>query len=198
MLVIYVVVALAGFGIAYFIKMTYFPPKQTTSPQAVSKITPVPTLPGWKIYTNSSDNITFSYPPTDTIKTSSLGFSVTSLTLTQANGNLDFQIIMLPKVLAQAAGQDFDGYSAMPDNTSKVIKSPFSRDNTTETFTKIDNRSVNGLQAIDFQSISSNAPAGAQLEIGTIVESGNNVTMISTGKSNQTNLEQILSSFRSL
>jgi len=194
MLFLYAIIAVVGFGIAYFVKTTFFQAKQAVP--KVSSITPLPTQPGWKTYTNSSVKITFSYPPTDTVKTSSYGFGVTSLMLSQTNGDVDLQMLLLPKTLAQTVGQDFDGYYAMQDNTSKVIKSPLSQDNATETFTKIDNRSINGLKALDYQSVSSNAKPDAQPEIGTFIQAGSNLILISTGKSNKTALEQMLESFR--
>jgi hypothetical protein len=192
---IYVALAVAGFVVAYMVK-TYFLPKTApvTAPN-ISRVTPVQTPNGWKTYTNGDLKITFSYPSSESIKTSSYGFGVTSVSLQDARGNTDFQILLLPKSLAQAVGQDFDSYYAMQDNTTKVIKSPLSQDNTTEKFTKIRNRSVNGLQALDYQSLASSAPAGAQPEIGTFIAAGNNLILISTDSSNKTQLEEMLTSF---
>jgi hypothetical protein len=196
-ILVYVVIAVAGFFIAYFIKEAIFQKQQIDPPPTpiMSNITPVPKPSDWRVYANSSYKLKFSYPPQDTIKSKSYGFGVTSLILDTTNGTLDFQILIMPKTLASAVGQNFDGYYTMPDNTSKVIKSPMSSDNTTETFTKIRDRSVNGNQAIDYQSISSNAQKGTQPEIGTFIQTGDNLVLISTGKSNKMKLEQLLSSF---
>src|SRR6266568_6836672 len=108
---------------------------------------------------------------------------------------MTIQILLLPKSLAQTVGQDFDSYYAMADHATKVIKNPLSQDNTTEKFTKIRNRTVNGLQALDYQSLASNAPVGSQPEIGTFIVAGSNLILISTGEDNKTELEEMLSSF---
>jgi len=192
---IYIAIAVAGFLIAYIVKKDFLPNSVPATAPAVSKTTPVPTPGGWKKYTNTDNKITFSYPPNDILKASSYGFGVTSVAITDAQGNTDFQILLLPKSLAQTVGQNFDDYYAMQNNTTKVIKSPMSQDNTTDKFTKIRNRSVNGLQALDYQSIASNASPGTKPEIGTFISTGNNLILISTDGSNKTNLEKMLSSF---
>jgi hypothetical protein len=196
MLLIYVGIAVGGFVVAYIVKHDFFSSNTTVIlTPTPSKVKQVQSPASWKTYTNTDDKLTFSYPPTDNIKTSSLGFGVTSIALVTVNGDADFQILLLPKALAQTVGQNFDGYYAMPDNTTKVIKSPLSQDNTTEQFTKIRNRTVNGLQALDYQSLASNAPAGSQPEIGTFIVAGGNLILFSTEKSNKTELEEMLSSF---
>jgi len=83
----------------------------------------------------------------------------------------------------------------MSDNASKVIKSPLSQDNVTDTVTKIDNRAVNGLQAVDYQSIPSNAKPDSQPGIGTIIQAGSNVILISTGKAIKKIWSKFFSSF---
>jgi hypothetical protein len=193
-ILIYIAVAIAGFLIFYIVKKDFLYPNPK-APQATI-ISPVPTIPGWKTYTNTENNISFTYPTRDTLQSKSYGFGVTSVTLQTTGGNSDFQVLILPQSLAQAVGQDFSSYYSMQDNTSKVIKSPLSQDNNTnEAFTKIRNRSVDGLEAVDYQSIASNAPAGAKPEIGTFIQAGNNLILFSTGESNKMKLEQIVSSF---
>jgi hypothetical protein len=195
MILVYVGIAIGGFVLAYVVKHDFLSRNEAVIPTpTVSNVKPIQAPANWKIYTNTNDKLKFLYPPADIIKTSSLGFGVTSVSLQAANGNLDFQIMLLPKSLAQAIGQDYDGFYAMPDNTTKEIKSPLSQDNTTEKFTKIRNRSVNGLQALDYTSLASNAPS-SQPEIGTFVVAGSNLVLFSTGKSNKATLEKMLSSF---
>lgn len=169
----------------------YSNPKATQT----SIVTPAAAKPGWKTYTNSEANISFPYPSDDTVQAKSYGFGVTSVTLQTAGGNTDFQVLLLPQSLAQAVGQDFTSYYAMQDNTSKVIKSPLSQ-NSTEAFTKLQNRSVDGLEAVDYQSIASNAPKGTLPEMGTFIQAGSDLILFSTGESNKMKLEQIVSSFR--
>jgi hypothetical protein len=191
-ILIYFAVAVAGFLIFYIVKKDFISPNP---PPQASMIKPVPAISGWKTYTNTEDNFSFAYPSDDTMQSKSYGFGVSSVTLQTKSGNDDFQILILPKTLAQAVGQNFDDYYSMQDNTSKVIKSPLAQDNTTEKFTKIRNRSINGLKAIDYQSTASNTPAGALPEIGTFVQAGSNLILFSTGESNQKKLQQMLSSF---
>ncbi len=195
-ILMYVGLAVAGFGVAYYIKVSFFAPTQSTSQSAKqATVTPIPAPKGWKTYTNTDFKLSFSYPPTDAAQTKSYGFGVSSVSMNTTNGNLDFQILFLPKTLASAVGQDFDSYYAMPDKTTKVIKSPLSQDSTTDNFTKIHDRTVNGNQALDYQSIASNAKPGTPAEIGTFIEVGNNLVLISTGRTNKENLEKMLSSF---
>ncbi len=196
MLLIYVGIAVGGFVVAYVVKHDFLSSNTSVIPTpTISHVKPVQTPSDWKTYTNSDDKLKFAYPTSDRIKTSSYGFGVSSVALQNANGEVDFQILLLPKSLAQTVGQDFDSYYAMADHATKVIKNPLSQDNTTEKFTKIRNRTVNGLQALDYQSLASNAPVGSQPEIGTFIVAGSNLILISTGEDNKTELEEMLSSF---
>ena len=195
MILIYVAIAVAGFVIVYIVKNDFLPKNEPVVVPTVTKVTPVPVPTGWKTYTNTDTKVKFAYPPDDHTKTSSYGFGATSISLQKANNTIDFQILFVPKSLAQVVGQNFDTYYAMPDKTSKVIKSPLAKDHTTEKFTKIRNRSVNGLQALDYQSIASDAKPGSKPEIGTFIVTGDTIVLISTGASNKTKLEQMLSSF---
>jgi len=194
-ILIYVAIAVAGFVVAYVVKNYFLPHTTASDTPKVSQVTPVQTPHGWKKYTNADLKISFSYPSDDTLKASTYGFGATSLALQDIQKDTDFQILLLPRSLAQAVGQNFDDYYSMQDNTTKVIKSPLSQDNTTEKFTKIRNRSINGLQALDYQSIASDAPKGAQPEIGTFIATGSNLVLISTGSDNKKNLEEMLASF---
>lgn len=197
MILLYVTVAIVGFCMVYFIKTEFFPSQNqislTNSP-TTAVITPVP--PGWKMYTNEDDNLGFFYPSTDTLGTKSYEFGVTNLLLKDAKGNTDFQILLMPQTLAMAVGQDFSSYLAMPNNKTQTIKSPLTKENATEKFTKISNRTVGGNQAIDYQSLASNAKPGTQPEIGTFIQAGNNLVLISTNKNNKNKLEALLNSFR--
>lgn len=181
----YLVIALAGFGIAYVVKMTFLHPRQQTVQRQ--------TIPALQTYTNATYKLSFSYPSSDSIQTSSFRFGITNLSIQNTkNNSVDFQILLLPKSLAHAVGQDFAGYYAMPDNSTRTIKSPFAKDTTTEKFTKIRNRTINGNQAIDYQAVASTAKAGSQPEIGTLIEAGNNLILISTEEKNKEKLEQLL------
>ena len=196
-LLIYIAIAVAGFVIAYIIK-TDFLPKTSSSLSTAQTIekkstnTPV----GWKVYTDTNYNIQFAYPATDTIKTKSYGFVVTNLAVTNKNGDTDFQMLLLPKSVAQAVGQNFDSYYSMSDNTTKTIKSPLPQDNTTEKFTKISNTTINGNRAVTYQSLASNAKPGSLPEVGTFIEIDDNIILISTGADNKGPLQKLLRSFQ--
>jgi len=194
LILIYLAIAIGGFLVVYIVR-TYFLPQNAPTEPTVSNVTPVKPPTGWKKYTNTDLHIGFSYPAADTLKSSSYGLGVTNVIITDSQGETDFQLLLLPKSLAQAVGQDFDSYYAMQDNTTKTIKSPLSQDNTTEKFTKIRDRSVAGLQAVDYQSVASNAPTGTEPEIGTFISTQDNIILISTDSGNKTPLEQLLSSF---
>ena len=195
MLLIYVAIALVGFVIAYIVKIEFFQTMSKTSPKTAqeSRTAQVPT--GWKMYNNSTYQLQFSYPPTDTLQSKSYGFGVSSVTIQNKNGNTDFQILLLPKTLASAVGQNFDSYYSMPNNSTKTIKNPVSQDNSTEQFTKIQNIMVNGNKAVDYQSTDTNAKPGTLPEIGTFIEAGNNLVLISTTESDKAVLGHILNSF---
>lgn len=189
------VIAIVGFGIAYFIKTAFLTPKQTnpSSLQIAPTLTPVPTPIGWKSYTNTAYTLTFSYPPSDSIKTTTYGFGVTNVELQNTKNNTsDFQLLFLPTSIAQMVGQNFDTYYSMPDNTTKVIKNPLAKDSRTEKFTKLHNRSIDGNQALDYTAVASNAKAGTKAEIGTFIEKGTTLILISTNADNKTRLEQLL------
>lgn len=196
MLLIYAAIAVAGFTIAYVIKNDFLSSSNNQQTQIANKVTSAPLPAGWKIYENNDCQIKFSYPSADTLQTKSYGFGVSSVTVEDSKGNTDFQILLLPESLGQAVGQNFDSYYAMPANTTKTIKNPLSQGNATEKFTKISNRNVNGNQALDYQSIASNAKPGTIPEIGTFIKVGSNLVLISTGQENKQNLGKILNSFR--
>src|SRR5579864_2577973 len=194
LILLYITLAIVGFCVAYFIKTEFFPKQNEISQSAKTVTMPIPA--GWTIYTNANDNLQFAYPSHDTIEAKSYEFGITNLVLKNTNGNTDFQILLLPQTLATAVGQDFNSYYAMPNNKTQTIKSPLSQDTTTEKFTKVRNRTVAGNQALDYQSIASNAKPDVQPEVGTFIKAGSNLVLISTSKSNKENLEAMLNSFR--
>jgi hypothetical protein len=197
MILIYVMVAIAGFVVVYMVKTYFLPQNPSDQTQVTAKVTSVPVPDGWKTYTDSIDKISFAYPSTDTVQTKSYGFGVSSLILQTRKSTTDVQILLLPSTLATAAGQDFDTYYAIQNNTTKTINSPVSQDNTTEKFTKIKNTTVDGNEAVDYQSIASNAKPGTMPEVGTFIIAGSNLMLFSTAQNNKDTLEKILSTFTS-
>jgi len=198
LMIIYIVIAAAGFGIAYFVKTEFFSKNSATSlsTKQTSTIKTIPAPVGWKTYTDKNYQLKFSYPPADTIQTKSYGFKVSSIALQNTHNGSGFQILLLPKTLASAVGQDFNSYYAMPNNTSKIIKSPLSQDNETEKFTKVNNSTINSLKAINYISVASDAKPDTPEEIGTFIETGSNLVLISTGENNKKQLDEMLTSFK--
>ena len=188
---------MAGFVVVYIIKNDFLPQNTSNNKktQTVAKVTSAPLPVGWKKYTNTDNKLQFAYPSTDTIQTKSYGFGISNLTLKTKKGTADFQILFSPKSLASAVGQNFDSYYAMKNNETKIIKNPLLQTSTTEKFTKIRNIKVNGNKALNYQSLASNAKPGSPPEIGTIIEAGDNLVLISTSENNKKKLDRMLNSF---
>jgi hypothetical protein len=200
LVVIYAVVALIGFFIIYFIKTQLDHKKEV--PAQVTKQQTIPTpIPGEsKTYKDPSANFALNYPADLSVKETPYGLGVNAVEL-RSSDNIDkeyapnVQMLTVPKALAKAVGQDFDGYYAMADNTTKVIASPLGTDKTSEAFTKIRNREVNKLRALDYSSVPSPNTDNEDPEIGTFIEAGDTLIIISTGESDRDSLEDILKTF---
>jgi hypothetical protein len=198
MLLIYIMIAVAGFTIAFVVKK-YLMPSSTVPIAQVVKPVPSAHIPaGWKTYTNNDSQLQFAYPSTDKPVEKSYGFGVSSVILQTEKGQTDIQMLLLPKSLADTVGQNFDDYYTMPNNATKTIQNPISQDKTTETFTKIRNRTIDGNQALDYQSIATNARPGTKPEIGTFIQMGDNLVLISTDQNNKQELEKLLDTVTSL
>ena len=200
LVVIYAVVALIGFFIIYFIKTQLDHKKATPTSATKQQSLPTP-IPGEsKTYKNTSANFALNYPSDLSMEETPYGLGVNAVEL-RSNDNTDkdyapnVQMLTVPKALAKAVGQDFDGYYAMADNTTKVIASPLGTDKTAESFTKIRNREVNKLRALDYSSVPSPNPDNEEPEIGTFIEAGDTIIIISTGESDRASLEDILKTF---
>jgi hypothetical protein len=200
---LYVVIAVVGFFVVYFIKKTYFPISKTapTPIVTVSKVTKTALPANWKTYKDPTNGISFSYPGDLKLKASSYQFGVSNVEMrsadnTDPNNSADYQLLVLPKTLAMAAGQDFDSYYNAPNNTTKPVTSPLSNKKTQQNFTKIDNRIISGHQAFDYRSSPQNASANSEAEVGVFIEDGNNLILISAGESSKDELDQILQTFQ--
>lgn len=151
----------------------------------------------WRLYKNSSYNFSLSFPADLTPKESEYGMGVSNVEFrSTANQDAayspDFQFLIFPKALGSLIGQDFEAYYAMPVNGTKIIQDP---QGASQSFTKVKNRTVSGLRAIDFKTISSPPAANEQPEIGNYIEIGNSIFIISTAESNKETLEKMLQSF---
>jgi hypothetical protein len=68
---------------------------------------------------------------------------------------------------------------------------------TPQQFTKIKNTTIYGLRAFDFMTTASPPDPTEEAEIGTYIELGKNTLIISTGESNKSTLDYMLSTFKS-
>ena len=201
-LLVYSVVAIIGFLIVYLIRNAISSPStqqsitKNTSP-SVSKPTITPPS-GWKTYTDTKADFSVAYPSDLTEKSTSYGLGVSSVEMrstdnTDSKSAPDYQLLIVPKLIAKTVGQDFDSYYEMADNTTKTISSPLAQDDTKQVFTKLRNRTIKEHRALDYRSIPENAKADTEAEVGTFIENGDKIILISTGESNKDELEQVIS-----
>ena len=199
-LIVYVVIAIIGFFIVYLIRnATHKQPQSTTTAVTTPAVTTAPITPptNWKTYSNPKADLSLKYPSDLKEKSSSYGFGVSSVEMrspdnTDSANAPDYQLLIVPKKIASTIGQDFDTYYAMPNNTTKVISSPLSQDKSKQQFTKLQNRTIQGHRAFDYRSLAADATASEEAEIGTFIENGDNLILISTGESNKAELEQVI------
>lgn len=194
---VYIVIALLGFFIVYYVKTTGHPPEIKTP---LPKVTPAPVPSGFKTYENTKQKIALSYPSTLQVKENSYGMGVSTVEMRSAeNTNKqdapDVQMLTVPKTMAMAIGQDFDAYYAMADNTTKLISSPLNGSKTAENFTKVQNRNINGMRAFEYSSVPQPNPNNQEAEIGVFIETGSELTIFATGENDRAQLETMLTTF---
>jgi hypothetical protein len=169
------------------------------------KLSPEPKAPQITIAPRDADtntyqnqNYKFSIPLAKDLKAkeSSYGFGVTSIELraedAPADYGADFQMLLFPKALGAAIGQDFNKYYDTPDNTTQQIKDP---SGASQKFTKVRNRTINNSRAFEFKSTSIPEDPEVDAEIGVYIEMGNDVLVVTTGESNNEKLESMLADF---
>jgi hypothetical protein len=198
-LFIYIVIAILGFFVVYLFKNAGTKNANTTNATTVVKTTPIPVPTGYKTYQNSSQKFSVGYPQDLKVKESGYGFGVNTIEMRSPDNSSsanapDIQILTVPKTLASTIGQDFDSYYQMADNSTKVIKSPTSG-NGDEAFTKVRNREINGLRAVEYASVPSPNPDKDEPEIGVFIETGSDMTIIATGESDRAEMEKMLQTF---
>lgn len=188
-------------------------PKITTIPitlapttiisQTDQEPTPTPTQPpmqpsNWKTYDNSSFNFSLSYPSELTPQEKSHGLGVTDISFSNPNSNpqyaVKYQILIYPANMGKLIGQDFNQFYALPPQSTQLMTSDSS---TPQQFTKIGNITINGMAAFNFRTTSDPPDPTQEAEIGTYIKFGKNTLIISTGESNQTALNYMLSTFKS-
>lgn len=197
-LVIYVVVALAGFFLVYLIKTAVNKP---AGPSKTANVTPIPAPSGFVTYQNEKQNFSVSYPQDLQKKESSYGFGVNTVELRSDENSdpayaPDIQILTVPKPLAKAAGQDFETYYKMTDRTTISISGELKGDaKAEERFTKVRNREINGLRAVEYSSVPNPNPDDVEAEIGVFIEKGNDLIIIAGGETERDQLEKVLQTF---
>lgn len=197
-LIIYVIIAFVGLLIAYYIKTNFFEQKQqtnTTQPTGTS----VPS--GYKTYESRDQKFSLTYPEDLIVQENPLGFGVKTIEMrSQDNADpayqADIRILTVPKLLAKTIGQDFESFYSMQDGTTKTIENPDPENKSAEAFTKIRNREINGLRALDYSSVPSPNPDKADPEIGTFVEAGNNLVIFATSADGKEQLEEVIHTFK--
>lgn len=197
-LVIYAVIAILGFLVAYYVKTTYIDPQKVKT--ITPSVTPIPAPSGFKTYQDTEQKYTVFYPEELQVKENPIGFGVKTVELRSEENSdpayqADIRILTVPKHLAKAIGQDFESYFTMEDGSTKTIESPVGEDKSAEQFTKVRSRDINGLRALDYSSVPSPNPDNQQPEIGTFVEAGDNIVMFATGSDNRSQLEEVLRTF---
>jgi hypothetical protein len=106
----------------------------------------------------------------------------------------NLQMLMFPKALGIAIGQDFDKQYNSPDNTSQEIKDTDT--GYTQSFTKVRNRTISNLRAFEFASKEVPVDPDVESEIGVYIETGGDVIVITTGESSREKLEAMLVDFK--
>jgi cytoskeletal protein RodZ len=198
LLIIYVVIAAAGFFVAYYVKINFMEPQVTTKPQITPATVSAPS--GYQTYENKEQKFSMQYPEELTVKENPVGFGVNTIEMRKTENAdpeyaPDIQILTVPKVLAKTIGQDFESYYDMAENNSKVIESPLDHGKKAENFTKVRNREINGLRALDYSSVPSPNTEKQKPEIGTFVEAGDNLLIFASGSDSREQLEEVLKTF---
>ena len=198
LLIIYFVIAIAGFLIAYYVKTNFMEPQTAATPKVTPASAPAPS--GYQTYENKEQKFSMQYPETLTVKENSVGFGVNTIEMRSPENTdpayaPDIQVLTVPKALAKTIGQDFESYFEMADNSSKVIESPLDQGKKAEKFTKIRNREINGLRALDYTSVPSPNTDNQDPENGTFVEVGNNLIIFASGSDSREQLEEVLNTF---
>lgn len=169
---------------------------------SVPKATPMPDIApsGYQIYENKEQKFSMQYPEELKVKENPVGFGVNTIEMRSPENAdpvyaPDIQVLTVPKALAKTIGQDFESYFEMADNSSKIIESPLDQGEKAEKFTKIRNREINGLRALDYTSVPSPNTDNQDPELGTFVEVGNNLLIFASGSDDREQLEEVLKTF---
>lgn len=151
----------------------------------------------WNTYHNSEGKFSVLYPAELQVRETAQGFGVSSIEFRNAVNSAvpaEYQVLVFPKILGKTIGQDFDKSYAAGSGTVSVIQNP--NGGSQQKMTKLQNRTVNGQRAFDFQSVTEPADPNTTAEVGTYVELGNNIAVFSTAQSRRGTLDNMLASLK--
>lgn len=166
------------------------------NPQTSNPNNPLPS--SWKTYKNASRNFSLSYPSELITQENSHGLGITDITFINTNSHpqnsLKYQILIYPRTIGNLIGQSFDQFYALPPQTTYLITTDSS---SPQQVTKIENIKINYLRGLTFRTTSDPPSPTEETEIGVYIELKDNIFIISTGESNKTILDYMLSTFKS-
>lgn len=202
LVILYFVILAIGFFAIYTYKTNSQNVEKNMTITSQSPSTTASAPAGFKTYENKDKTLKFNYPPTFDVQEKSYGFGVNTMELrsennTDASDMPDVQILTLPKSIAKMIGQDFDAYYQMKPNESKSITSELQGEKEEQLFTKIKNREINGMRAVEYTSIPIPNPENYEAELGVFIENGDAITMFVTGESQKEDLENIIRTYSS-
>lgn len=200
MIIVYFVIAALGFFVVYLFKTNAQPQKnnETTITHSPKKTTPPPS--GFKSYENPNQKFSMSYPETLDMSEKSYGLGVNAIEL-RSNDNANtsnlanVQILTVPKAIAKMIGQDFETYYQMKPNETKIITGELQGKKEEQKFTKVRNREINGMRAVEYTSVPNPNLEDYEAELGVFIENGNDLTIFVTGESEKEQLEKILATY---
>ena len=147
----------------------------------------------WTTYNNTTLNFSLLYPSHLTVKENEHGFGVADITFSNTT-NHDYQMLFYPAIIGKLIVQDFNTLYALPANTTQRMTSETMKP---QLYTKINNRTINGHRALDFEATDDPPDPYIEPEVGTYIELGENRMIISTRQSNRATLNQMLINFKS-
>lgn len=189
-------IILVAVGAYYYLQSQGLTPDKLNPQPLTPKTTIAPRDSSTNTYKN--ENFKFSMPIDKELEANetSYGFGVSSVELRHANTTEDYaanlQMLVFPKALGMAIGQDFDKSYGLPDNTKQEVKDPSGG---AQSFTKVRNRTISGLRAFEFSSSPIPPDPELEAEIGVYIEMKADVLVVTTGESNRDNLEKMLAEF---
>jgi len=155
-----------------------------------------PVLPQeWKKYTNTSLEFSIDYPDQMEFEENSRGLGVWDIYFysDQTSDIQDIQILVYPVAIGKLIGQDFEQLYSLPDNSTQLMTIEGSDP---QQYTKIVNKTVSGLRALDFKTTSDPPDPNVEAESGVVIELDDSILIISTGESDKAILDKMLTTFK--